>query len=394
MPVAIRTITQIQDADDANLTLNSGTDGYAITWDNATGKFVMAEAGGSSLPVVDETALVYKTGNASITATFDANSLTTARTYTLPDVSSTVAVLGTAQTFTAGQTVNVSSTTALKVEQSSNNTFVVDTTNKRVGIGTGSPAALLEVFGNTSGTIRALIRNTNSAGDSRLIVRNNNSVEAGFLIAGSSAIVNANQSLFYCNNAIKFMTNNTVASGGTTGDISFYAGGSNVTPQLVVRASGNGGNVGIGGVTTPSAQLHVLVSDFITNAVTDIAILAHIAAGTAAAGFGAGLKFTLKSSTTNDQDAARLVASWSTATHASRAADLIGYASDYGGEREIWRGRASGTAAQFAVLGATPVSRQAHIADPSGGSTVDTEARTAINSILAALESFGFLATS
>jgi|GEM_PF-6286646 len=38
--------------------------------------------------------------------------------------------------------------------------------------------------------------------------------------------------------------------------------------------------------------------------------------------------------------------------------------------------------------------QQAHIADPSGGSTQDTEARTAINAILAALENAGLLATS
>lgn len=45
-------------------------------------------------------------------------------------------------------------------------------------------------------------------------------------------------------------------------------------------------------------------------------------------------------------------------------------------------------------LGATPVAQQAHIADPAGGGTVDAEARTAINSILSALETYGLLATS
>jgi hypothetical protein len=39
-------------------------------------------------------------------------------------------------------------------------------------------------------------------------------------------------------------------------------------------------------------------------------------------------------------------------------------------------------------------SRGAHIANPSGGATVDSQARTAINSILAALETHGLLATS
>jgi trimeric autotransporter adhesin len=48
----------------------------------------------------------------------------------------------------------------------------------------------------------------------------------------------------------------------------------------------------------------------------------------------------------------------------------------------------------IAFFGATPVAKQAHIADPSGGSTVDSEARTAINAALLALETYGLLATS
>jgi hypothetical protein len=42
----------------------------------------------------------------------------------------------------------------------------------------------------------------------------------------------------------------------------------------------------------------------------------------------------------------------------------------------------------------TPIVQRAHIADPSGGATQDSEARSAINSILATLEAFGFHLTS
>lgn len=48
----------------------------------------------------------------------------------------------------------------------------------------------------------------------------------------------------------------------------------------------------------------------------------------------------------------------------------------------------------FGVLAATPAAQQSHVADPAGGATVDAEARTAINSILTTLETFGFHATS
>lgn len=52
------------------------------------------------------------------------------------------------------------------------------------------------------------------------------------------------------------------------------------------------------------------------------------------------------------------------------------------------------TGQKVAFHNATPVVQAAHIADPSGGGTVDAEARTAINAILVVLENKGFTATS
>ena len=42
----------------------------------------------------------------------------------------------------------------------------------------------------------------------------------------------------------------------------------------------------------------------------------------------------------------------------------------------------------------TPMPQAAHIPDPDGGTTVDAEARAAINAILAALEGKGVVAGS
>jgi len=55
---------------------------------------------------------------------------------------------------------------------------------------------------------------------------------------------------------------------------------------------------------------------------------------------------------------------------------------------------ATGTTQKLGFFGATPVAQQSHISDPSGGGTQDAEARTAINSILSLLETFGFTASS
>ena len=41
MATAIPALTRIQDQHDASVTPGAGTDSYALTWDNASGKFVL-----------------------------------------------------------------------------------------------------------------------------------------------------------------------------------------------------------------------------------------------------------------------------------------------------------------------------------------------------------------
>ena len=59
----------------------------------------------------------------------------------------------------------------------------------------------------------------------------------------------------------------------------------------------------------------------------------------------------------------------------------------------VWVGR-GGATDKLSFHNVTPVVQQSHISDPSGGGTVDSECRTAVNSILSVLESYGFTATS
>ncbi len=129
-----------------------------------------------------------------------------------------------------------------------------------------------------------------------------------------------------------------------------------------------------------------------TNSVLDVLTVTRGTIGTAAAGLGGAQKLRLLS-TINYTDAAAIEWLWYEATHASRKADLVLKAYDTA-VREGLRIRGAGSAAAIGFLGATPAARRAHVADPSGGGTVDAEARSAVNSILATLETFGFHATA
>lgn len=52
----------------------------------------------------------------------------------------------------------------------------------------------------------------------------------------------------------------------------------------------------------------------------------------------------------------------------------------------------SATTEKIGFLGAVPISRQSAISAPSGGATVDSQSRTAINSIITTLQNYGFIA--
>lgn len=137
----------------------------------------------------------------------------------------------------------------------------------------------------------------------------------------------------------------------------FIPGGSAAAPALTLLATGNGfyslgggllriasggnasaafgagthffydsagsGNVNLQVVT--ANEMLVGGSDAGTTNVISALNPFHNSSGTPAAGFGAAVKFSLKSSTTATQDAAQIAALWTTATHASRTADLVFY---------------------------------------------------------------------
>jgi hypothetical protein len=102
--------------------------------------------------------------------------------------------------------------------------------------------------------------------------------------------------------------------------------------------------ISIGSGTVPEAMLDIYKSDSVTNALTDVGILRHNSSGTPAANFGGSILFKLKSSTTADQDAARVGAIWTSATHASRtSAFTIQLVNNAGNLSEVFRVTGAGS---------------------------------------------------
>lgn len=77
-----------------------------------------------------------------------------------------------------------------------------------------------------------------------------------------------------------------------------------------------------GGASTGGALTHTDVTANTSTVETNVTRTVN-SSGTAAAGFGQRQLFRLESSTTNAQDAAAMDALWTTATHASRTADIV-----------------------------------------------------------------------
>ena len=135
MSVAIRTATRIQDQDDFGSTPGAGNDGYALTWDNGAGEFVLTAAGGGGV-----------TDHGALTGLSDDD-----HSQYLLATGSRAGASASAQTFTNG-VVGPSwkpasdSVTALQLQNAAGAYVLnVDTTNKRIGIGSNSPGASLHV---------------------------------------------------------------------------------------------------------------------------------------------------------------------------------------------------------------------------------------------------------
>ena len=255
------------------------------------------------------------------------------------------------------------STTALQLQNAAGTSVLnVDTTNARVGIGTTAPLVTLHIVSPSYAHI-AVERTS----DKWIKLFSGNSIDG----VEPTVTWKSSQNLW-------------LVSSSSINDTAMSSGG--------VVISGANNYLGIGGA--PSQPLRVrMISGGAHNSVINVAAFVRRNGFASAAGFGQSMSWFLESSTTENTAAASLTVLWYEATHATRKADLVLTAYDTA-EREGLRIRGNGSAPAIGFLGATPRARIAHVTDPAGGGTVDAEARTAINSILATLELFGFHSAS
>jgi len=403
MSVAIRAITQIQEADDAPV-LGAGQDGYALTWDNASGAFVA-------------------------TALFTGGLLATG---------ATAGATSQAQAFTNGIVGPTwkpasDSTTALQLQNAAGTAVVtVDTTNGKLitdGIGRYTSAASntklefvtldLNSYGSQidfiyGSTLKHMLRAYKS-GSTYLVDVHDASGRSPWVIIPASGFMGVNKLMptahLHVNNeypqvgiqvdvvdwaektafqiympdysapTLVFTTHGGAVFNERGLDTDFRVEGDTVTHLLFVDGSAD--RVGIG-ASSPDSKLHVQLDDAATNAASQLLTLSHNTSGTAAAGYGSRVLWELESSTTADQTAAALDVSWNDATHATRKADLILTAYDSGGEREGLRIRGAGSEPAIGFYGVAPVARA--VLATGAGATVDN--------VITALQNLGLVKQS
>lgn len=123
----------------------------------------------------------------------------------------------------------------------------------------------------------------------------------------------------------------TSAHGGLVPTSQVTGGGILATGGFTLTVPATGTAALLGTANTFTAAQAATVTDAATNTVTTLVTLGHNSSGTPATGFGTGLLFRGKSTTTNDRDMAQIAVDWGAATDASRRGRLIVYTASDGG---------------------------------------------------------------
>jgi len=233
-----------------------------------------------------------------------------AQTYTLPAVGGTFALLNAANVFTTQQFIDGSS----------------DQIQLRVQ-GHSTQTANLQTWEKSDGTVLGSVRLLTATGE--LFIGIGTALPDApfhFLTAGGKNMRIAGAGL---GTGANWISDTTTYFGTTSGSVFFYA---NNSEKIFIQ--GTTGNVNINTASVNlGAQLGVLgtttnIAYFIsntagTNAIRDVLKLESTSTGTAAAGLGAGILYSLETATGGtNQTAGVISASWVDATNATRKAKL------------------------------------------------------------------------
>ena len=396
-------VGRVQDCSDVNVTLGSGVDGYLLSYDHDTAKFILSEpaapgatalADCSDVDVtlgagVDEYALCYDHGTTS---------------FVLRQISGVYVALTSP---VAGQ--NIAGGLNIVPLDNVSSSGIVITQGLTTGIADWQ--TLFAIYNKTP-SLQMIIKARGSDGALVMQIPSVNTTPAldpygiRVMSSGNAAqVLQAKAILFETafSSDISGAVGGTVYGGKDAGDSLKLESTFNATKGYVLINS-VGGNCGIGN-SAPGTPLDINYPSAVTNIVSNVLTVRHASSGTPAAGFGVALIFALESTTTENQRAGRVYAVWSEATHATRKAQVVFTAYDTA-EREGIRIGADGSAATLGFLGATPSARLAHVADVKGDyatGDLDSEAEVismanslaaAINSLNALVETFGLRASS
>lgn len=262
---------------------------------------------------------------------------TAARTFTLPDAAATIARTDAGQTFTG---VNIFTSPKILTDISDTNgneLFKVTATASAINeftianAATGSGPTLSATGGDTDVSITITPKGagkTTVTGQLKVSNTGFGATNSALLIGG----VNAGLGLVSTNNLyiqVPSSASHVIYMGGVSeGSTPITFGLANNLQYIsfadVALARNAGAQFQINNGTAGRwGSLFAGVYDAGTATLVNGATLGHQSSGTPAAGLGIGLQLNLNSSTTADQNAARIAAVWTTATHASRAADLV-----------------------------------------------------------------------
>lgn len=415
-------ISKIQDADDVNFSLGVGVDGYTVNYDHDTGKFVLTApvvpgpSGISEIQDADDVNVSLGAGVDEYALCYDHD---TAKFVLRQIVGAYIACSGSV----AGQNMTGGLTMTTLDDVSSHGLIIHH--GKAAGSVTWQNLITLYDYADN---VQFQIKTRSFDGGTMMLVPSINTSPpldlrgVGILSSTGAAQVIQTKSILlesYYSADLSSAVSGTIYGGKDASDSLKLESTFNATKGYVL-INAVGGNCGIGN-SAPGTPLDINLPSAVTNAVSNVLTVRHASSGTPAAGFGVALIFGLESTTTENQSAGRVYAVWAEATHATRKAQVVFTAYDTA-EREGIRIGANGSAATLGLLGATPSTQLAHVADAStahavtdpADSPADADALredlvtnvipsvetqlnnlgTKINSILTTLETFGFHATS